>query len=99
VRGRAEFFIGSRYARLCCKRGIGVGIREGGDDAMSFAKRLLSSVGIGAAVDTRLDKKEFEPGEEVQGVEGVKGGGTEQKVEGLYLYMQTYFKRESGAPR
>ena len=34
---------------------------------------MLSSIGVGAAtVDTRLEKDEFEPGEEVRGVVEVK---------------------------
>ncbi len=64
---------------------------------MGFARRLLSRVGIGAAtVDTRLEKSEFAPGEEVRGVVEIKGGGTEQEIEGVYLAVQTYYKRESG---
>ena len=64
---------------------------------MGFARRLLSRVGIGAAtVDTRLEKAEFTPGEEVRGVVEIKGGGTEQEIEGIYLAVQTYYKREVG---
>ena len=64
---------------------------------MSFAKRLLSSVGIGAAtVDTRLEKTEFTPGEEVRGVVEIKGGSTAQEIEGINVFVQTLYKRESG---
>lgn len=64
---------------------------------MGFARRLLSRVGVGAAtVDTRLEKTEFSPGEEVRGVVEIKGGGTEQEIEGIYLAVQTLYKRESG---
>ena len=64
---------------------------------MGFARRLLSRVGIGAAtVDTRLEKAEFTPGEEVRGVVEIKGGGTDQEIEGIYLAVQTYYKREVG---
>ena len=64
---------------------------------MGFARRLLSRVGIGAAtVDTRLEKTEFTPGEEVRGVVEIQGGGTEQEIEGVYLAVQTLYKRESG---
>ena len=64
---------------------------------MGFARRLLSRVGIGAAtVDTRLEKSEYAPGEEVRGVVEIKGGGMEQEVESIYLAVQTHYKRESG---
>ncbi len=59
--------------------------------------RLLSSIGIGAAtVDTRLDRDELVPGEEVRGVVEVKGGSSEQEVNAIRLEVQTYYKRESG---
>lgn len=60
-------------------------------------RRLLSSVGVGAAtVDARLEKSEFEPGEEVRGIVEIKGGDADQEVNGLRLEVQTYYKRESG---
>ena len=59
--------------------------------------RLLSSIGVGAAtVDTRLERDELVPGEEVRGVVDVKGGSSEQEVEGIRLEVQTHYKRESG---
>ena len=59
--------------------------------------RLFSSIGIGAAtVDTRLERDELVPGEEVRGVVDVKGGNSEQEVEGIRLEVQTHYKRESG---
>ncbi len=59
--------------------------------------RLLSSIGVGAAtVDTRLERDELVPGEEVRGVVEVKGGGSEQEVNGIRLEVQTYYKRDSG---
>src|ERR671917_377121 len=59
--------------------------------------RLLSSIGVGAAtVDTRLERDELVPGEEVRGVVEVKGGGSEQEVNGIRLEVQTHYKRESG---
>jgi sporulation-control protein len=59
--------------------------------------RLLSSIGVGAAtVDTRLEKDGLVPGEEVRGVVEVKGGGSEQEVNGIRLEVQTYYKRKSG---
>jgi sporulation-control protein len=59
--------------------------------------RLLSSIGVGAAtVDTRLERDELAPGEEVRGVIDVKGGDSEQEVSGIRLEVQTYYKRKSG---
>lgn len=64
---------------------------------MSFMGRLLSSIGVGAAkVDTKLEKEEFVPGEEVRGVVEVSGGSVAQQVEGIRIEVQTYYKRESG---
>src|SRR3712207_5518041 len=58
--------------------------------------RLLSSIGVGAAtVDTRLERDELIPGEEVRGVVDVKGGSAEQEVNGIRLEVQTHYKRES----
>src|SRR5918994_6006449 len=59
--------------------------------------RLLSSIGVGAArVDTRLERDEFVPGEQVRGVVEVRGNGSEQDVNGIHLEVQTHYKRESG---
>jgi sporulation-control protein len=59
--------------------------------------RLLSSIGVGAAtVDTRLERDELVPGEEVRGLVDVKGGSSEQEVNGIRLEVQTSYKRESG---
>ncbi len=59
--------------------------------------RLLSSIGVGAAtVDTRLQRDELVPGEEVRGFVNVKGGSSEQEVNGIRLEVQTFYKRESG---
>ena len=60
-------------------------------------RRLLSSVGVGAAtVDTRLAKSEFAPGDEMQGVVEIRGGDVEQEIRGIRLEVQTYYKREVG---
>ena len=60
-------------------------------------RRLLSSVGVGAAtVDTRLAKSEFAPGDEVRGVVEIRGGDVEQEIRGIRLEVQTYYKREVG---
>jgi sporulation-control protein len=64
---------------------------------MSFMGRLLSSIGVGAAkVDTKLEKEEFVPGEEVRGVVEISGGNAAQQIEGIRIEIQTYYKRESG---
>ncbi len=60
-------------------------------------RRLLSSVGVGAAtLDTRLEKSEFAPGDEVRGVVEIRGGDVEQEIRGIRLEVQTYYKREVG---
>jgi sporulation-control protein len=60
-------------------------------------RRLLSSIGIGAAtVDTRLERSEFSPGDEVRGVVEIKGGDSDTEINGIRLEVQTYYKRESG---
>ncbi len=70
--------------------------RDKGAQTMGFG-RLLSSIGVGAAtVDTRLERDELMPGEEMSGVVEVNGGGSEQEVNGIRLEVQTYYKRESG---
>ena len=77
----------------------GTGSRDKRAQTMGFG-RLLSSIGVGAAtVDTRLERDERVPGEAVRGVVEVNGGGSEQKVNGIRLEIQTYYKRESGQPR
>jgi sporulation-control protein len=59
--------------------------------------RLLSSISVGAAtVDTRLERDELAPGEEVRGVVEVMGGDSEQGVNGIRLEVQTHYKRKSG---
>ncbi|MBA2346586.1 MAG: sporulation protein, partial [Rubrobacter sp.] len=60
-------------------------------------RRLLSSIGIGAAkVDTRLERSDLAPGDEVRGVVEIHGGDSDAEVDGIRLEVQTYYKRESG---
>lgn len=60
-------------------------------------RRLLSSIGIGAAkVDTRLERSDLAPGDEVRGVIEVQGGDGETEIDGIHLEVQTLYKRESG---
>jgi len=64
---------------------------------MGFARRLLSSIGIGAAtVETRLEGSEFVVGEEVRGVVEVKGGSGEQEIEGIHVEVRSPYRREVG---
>jgi sporulation-control protein len=67
---------------------------------MGFAKRLLSSVGVGAAtVETRLEKDEFSPGEEVRGVIEITGGNLRQEVEGIHLRVESFYDSELGSSK
>jgi len=62
---------------------------------MSFLKRVLSSVGIGAAkVDTILQGDQFVPGEIIEATVNMKGGSTEQEVEALYVSIHCTYERE-----
>lgn len=64
---------------------------------MGFARRLLTSIGVGAAtVDTRLETEEVSPGEEIRGVVELKGGDSAQEIDAINLEVQTDYKRESG---
>ncbi len=60
---------------------------------MAFFKKILSSIGIGSAkVDTVLEDDEFYPGDEVDAVIKIKGGSTEQTIEGLYLTVNSTYE-------
>jgi sporulation-control protein len=60
-------------------------------------RRLLSSIGIGAAkVETRLESSDLAPGDEVHGVVEIIGGDSDTEIDGIRLEVQTYYKRESG---
>ncbi len=63
---------------------------------MSVFKKILASVGFGAAkVDTRLYKDSVCPGETLDGEVYVKGGDVSQEIDEIYLYVATRYKRES----
>jgi len=63
---------------------------------MSFFNKVFASVGIGsAAVDTKLEKDTYMPGETVNGVVEIKGGKVDQQVDEIYLTLNTTFLRES----
>ncbi len=62
---------------------------------MSLFKKLLASVGIGAAqVDTRLYEDSLVPGEMLNGEVYIKGGDVSQDIDDIYLYVATQYKRE-----
>jgi sporulation-control protein len=63
---------------------------------MSFFNKVFASVGIGsAAVDTKLEKDTYMPGETVAGVVEIKGGKVEQQIDEIYLTLNTTYLRES----
>lgn len=62
---------------------------------MSMFKKLLASVGIGAAkVDTRLYNDVLVPGEMFSGEVYINGGDISQDIDDIYLYIATQYKRE-----
>lgn len=63
---------------------------------MSFFNKVLASVGIGAArVDTKLVHDTVEPGGEIKGVVEIRGGSVEQKIDDIYLSLNTTYIKES----
>ncbi|WP_174733006.1 sporulation protein [Mesobacillus harenae] len=62
---------------------------------MSIFNKVFASVGIGSAqVDTKLEKDVFVPGEEIEGLIEVRGGKTEQEIDGIYLSLYTSYIKE-----
>lgn len=63
---------------------------------MSFFNKILASVGIGSAtVDTKLERDQAAPGEELKGVVEIRGGNTEQRIDDIYLTVNTQYVKES----
>jgi len=63
---------------------------------MSLFNKALASIGIGSAqVDTKLEKDKVTPGGEIRGVVHIKGGNTGQKVDEIYLGLNTTYLKES----
>nr|WP_295973050.1 sporulation protein [uncultured Bacillus sp.] len=63
---------------------------------MSLFNKILASVGIGSAtVDTKLDRDQVVPGEEIKGVVEIRGGNTEQRIDDIYLTVNTQYIKES----
>lgn len=62
---------------------------------MSIFKKLLASVGIGAAkVDTRLYDDSLILGEILNGEVYITGGDVSQDIDDIYLYLATEYQRE-----
>lgn len=62
---------------------------------MSIFKKLLASVGIGAAkVDTRLYDDSLILGEIINGEVYITGGDVSQDIDDIYLYLATEYQRE-----
>jgi sporulation-control protein len=63
---------------------------------MSFFNKVFASVGIGSAkVDTKLEKDTLKAGDQVKGVVSIQGGNVEQKVDEIYLTLNTTYLKES----
>jgi sporulation-control protein len=63
---------------------------------MSLFNKALASIGIGSAqVDTKLEADKVTPGGEIRGVVHIKGGNTEQRVDEIYLGLNTSYLKES----
>lgn len=63
---------------------------------MSFFDKVFASVGIGsAAVDTKLEKDTYMPGETVKGAVEIRGGKIEQQIDDMYLSINTQYLKES----
>ncbi|SLM32215.1 Sporulation-control protein spo0M [Desulfamplus magnetovallimortis] len=62
---------------------------------MSLFKKMLSSVGIGAAtVNTELFNESYTPGESLTGIINIKGGSVEQQIDAIYLKIKSTFEDE-----
>ncbi|MDF2856943.1 MAG: sporulation protein SpoOM [Neobacillus sp.] len=63
---------------------------------MSFFDKAFASIGIGsAAVDTKLEKDTYMPGEVVKGVVEIRGGKVAQQIDDIYLTLNTTYLKES----
>jgi sporulation-control protein len=62
---------------------------------MSFFKKVLSKVGIGAAkIDTVLDESEVYPGAELSGIIYIQGGNVEQSIQKIDLDVRCNYMAE-----
>lgn len=63
---------------------------------MSFFNKMLASVGIGSAkVDTKLESDTVIPGGEIRGVVEIQGGNVEQRIDDIYLTLNTTYIKET----
>lgn len=62
---------------------------------MSMFKKMLASVGIGAAqVDLMLHESHVRPGDTLTGVVRIQGGRVEQQVDAIYAFVKTNYIKE-----
>jgi sporulation-control protein len=67
------------------------------ESLMSVFDKMLASVGIGSAkVDTRLNHTTLRVGESLEGEVNIRGGSTEQQIDGIYLHLMTQYSKEQG---
>jgi len=59
-------------------------------------RKLMAAFGAGVEVDTVLTDATVRPGEPLQGVVNFKGGGSDYKVEGIYVDLTAVVEVESG---
>ncbi|TYS67636.1 hypothetical protein FZC76_13760 [Sutcliffiella horikoshii] len=65
---------------------------------MSLFSKLITSVGIGSAkVDTKLKKNYFMQGEVLDGVVGILGGSSNQKIDAIHLKLMTLHGHEGSS--
>jgi sporulation-control protein len=63
---------------------------------MSLFNKFLASVGIGSArVDTKLIRDVVTPGGEIKGIVEIQGGSTDQRIDDIYLALNTTYVKES----
>lgn len=62
--------------------------------------RFLSRIGVGAAtIDTRLEKGEFAPGDEIRGIVEITGGSLEQEVAGIFISVMARYDSTAGSSK
>ena len=59
-------------------------------------RKLMAAFGAGVEVDTVLTNTNVRPGESPRGVVHFRGGGSEYKVEGIYIDLTAVVEVESG---
>lgn len=65
-------------------------------EEMSFFNKIFASIGIGSAiVNTKLERDQAVPGEEVKGIVEIRGGNVEQNIDIIYLSIYTTYIKET----